>query len=989
MERLAVRRKRMNSLVLLTLLLCSFHGGVTTAKRMIDVDLPAVKCGPCLCSHSGFLADCTSKNLTSVPSKDLPATATFITLRNNSITKLEQGAFRPFNSLQRLDISVNKIHRIDKEAFCGLENLELLDMSNNSLWLNDICLYRSGPFFGMKSLRRLDLSGNQLDDVNPCVFEDVSDTLTWLDLSDNHMRYVNQSPWSTFVLGNLTFLDLSFNNFSNIHKDMFREGLLVLNLSFNRIPYSDTGFPVDAFQNVNRSLTRLEIQTNCNVSDITQNYPDQALSKLTRLSYLAMDGLPNRALGPGFKNLTKPLNLTISGRPGGEQCQIQELKNDTFQTVAGIIRSLDLSMCNLTTITFDAFSPLRYSLEVLVLSYNNRLGFATVNTALHGLQHSVLRILYIDAIVDSLSMCMMVTELDTRNYRNTSITTIYARRNRIELFCEGALRNMPKTLTEAVLYGNKLDFGLYLKDLHYMEGLQSIQVDGYPEALYPPRYFPSSDPGRCQASPHSSLCGKSIYESIRNHPMYALPTSHQDMTQHGPVEDYIDSAIYTLPPKLSSFKSRYNELHWRLEKLHFNPNQLTSLDLANNLLTAWIGPVIGLENVTSLNLSNNLAFDIHLDFFSSFPATKSLFVSHNFLGKVIASDQSGQLFGPLMQLEVLNVSNNYINVLPHQVFQGLGNLQVLDLQHNDLDNFNVNITHMNSLIQILLSDNNIKYLSQEVMDHLDYVAEKVAPNKTVIVDLTFNPLACTCEHLDFLTWVEESKVVFPKGDSYNCFMADGDLHQKINVFKIIDLLQASCVDKLGILVGAAVCFFCLILAIVSAVLYRFRWKLRYLYYASRLAYNRLDNDEQQFAYDAFVSYSTEDHSFVHNELIHELEEKAGLRLIVHNRDFTPGRPVVSNILEAIQSSRRTLVVLTPELLKSDWYHYEMQMATMEAAHTGRDVLLFLIYESVPGDQMSREVLFNLQNSTYIEYPTRGVTQQLRDFWERLSQAIRQ
>ncbi|KAK7500881.1 hypothetical protein BaRGS_00007761 [Batillaria attramentaria] len=177
---------------------------------------------------------------------------------------------------------------------------------------------------------------------------------------------------------------------------------------------------------------------------------------------------------------------------------------------------------------------------------------------------------------------------------------------------------------------------------------------------------------------------------------------------------------------------------------------------------------------------------------------------------------------------------------------------------------------------------------------------------------------------------------------------------------------------------------------ISPWLTAFRWKLRYLYYASRLKYRRQHNEEDSFEFDAFVSYASEDNDFVHGELVERLEERAGLRLNVHNRDWIPGRPIPSNIVAAVQSSRRTLVVLTRHLLESDWCQYEMQMATMEAAHSGRDVLLFLLYEDVPSHELPRQVLYNLQASTYILYPSHdhADSRLVDSFWQRLAQAIR-
>ena len=102
-----------------------------------------------------------------------------------------------------------------------------------------------------------------------------------------------------------------------------------------------------------------------------------------------------------------------------------------------------------------------------------------------------------------------------------------------------------------------------------------------------------------------------------------------------------------------------------------------------------------------------------------------------------------------------------------------------------------------------------------------------------------------------------------------------------------------------------------------------------------------------------------------------------------------GRLIPCNIVDAVHNSRRTLVVLSRALLQSDWCHYEMQMATMEAAYSGRDVLLFLLYEDVASQELPRDVMYNLQASTYISFPADAEPPLMRDFWARLVQALRE
>ncbi|MFL5802448.1 MAG: toll/interleukin-1 receptor domain-containing protein, partial [Roseiflexaceae bacterium] len=62
------------------------------------------------------------------------------------------------------------------------------------------------------------------------------------------------------------------------------------------------------------------------------------------------------------------------------------------------------------------------------------------------------------------------------------------------------------------------------------------------------------------------------------------------------------------------------------------------------------------------------------------------------------------------------------------------------------------------------------------------------------------------------------------------------------------------------------------------------------------------------AYDVFVSYSPADQAWVRGELLPRLEG-AGLRALVDYRDFAIGAPTQANIEQAVERSRKTLLVL--------------------------------------------------------------------------------
>ncbi|MBI4783823.1 MAG: toll/interleukin-1 receptor domain-containing protein [Oscillatoriophycideae cyanobacterium NC_groundwater_1537_Pr4_S-0.65um_50_18] len=83
---------------------------------------------------------------------------------------------------------------------------------------------------------------------------------------------------------------------------------------------------------------------------------------------------------------------------------------------------------------------------------------------------------------------------------------------------------------------------------------------------------------------------------------------------------------------------------------------------------------------------------------------------------------------------------------------------------------------------------------------------------------------------------------------------------------------------------------------------------------------QLPSDSNSYEYDVFISYSTQD-QWVRRELLRRLED-AGLKCCIDYRDFRIGAPAISELKRAATTSRKTLMVLTPNYLKSKWTEFE-------------------------------------------------------------------
>ena len=112
----------------------------------------------------------------------------------------------------------------------------------------------------------------------------------------------------------------------------------------------------------------------------------------------------------------------------------------------------------------------------------------------------------------------------------------------------------------------------------------------------------------------------------------------------------------------------------------------------------------------------------------------------------------------------------------------------------------------------------------------------------------------------------------------------------------------------------------------------------------------------------------------------------GFRMALDVREFILGVPIVENIVNYINKSRKTLILLNNNFIDSQWTMFEYEMSRSKLADR-RDVIIVLILEPI-GHRMSelpKSLNELLKKKIYIEWTTNAMGQQL--FWKKIRRAL--
>ncbi|NWH96471.1 TLR6 protein, partial [Aegithalos caudatus] len=345
------------------------------------------------------------------------------------------------------------------------------------------------------------------------------------------------------------------------------------------------------------------------------------------------------------------------------------------------------------------------------------------------------------------------------------------------------------------------------------------------------------------------------------------------------------------------------------------------------------------------------------------------------------------------------------NQLADAVFECLPvNVKKLGLQNNQISSVPRGMVELKSLEELNLASNrladlpgcggftSLQFLNVEMNSILTPSADFFQSCPRVReLQAGHNPFKCSCELQAFVGLERRSGgKLFGWPAAYVCEYPEGLRGTQLKDFHLSQLacnttLLLVTALLLTLVLVAAVAFLCIYLDVPWYVRMTWQWTQ-----TKRRAWHDLPGDEGPvLQFHAFISYSERDSLWVKNELIPSLEKGEGcVRLCQHERNFIPGKSIVENIINCIEKSYKSIFVLSPNFVQSEWCHYELYFAHHKLFSENSNSLILILLEPIPPYLIParyHKLKALMAKRTYLEWPKERSKRAL--FWANLRAAI--
>lgn len=247
--------------------------------------------------------------------------------------------------------------------------------------------------------------------------------------------------------------------------------------------------------------------------------------------------------------------------------------------------------------------------------------------------------------------------------------------------------------------------------------------------------------------------------------------------------------------------------------------------------------------------------------------------------------------------------------------------------------------------------------------------------------ISANPWICDCGAELLLRVVRTQRKRIPDADAALCFNLPNVTLTKV-IFTNICTLNKPYSKFLSLALVLTLVITMLISVI--AFYYKYKLEIKIWLYAHHILQccievESLDGDK---IFDAFISYAHQQQHYVNHVLLPELEQgEPPFRICTHERNWLAGAYIPEQIIESVEQSRRTIIVLSDDFIASEWARMEFRMAHQSALNERRARIIIIKYgELTDVSGLDKELRAYLKMNTYLEFDDPR-------FWQRLRYAL--
>ncbi|XP_039729804.1 toll-like receptor 7 [Pteropus medius] len=992
-------------------------------------------------STTQVIVDCTDKHLTEIP-RGIPTNATNLTLTINHIPDISPASFHQLDYLVEIDFRCNCVPirlgpkdnictrrpQIKPESFSELTYLKSLYLDGNqlleiplglpsslrllSLEANNIFLIMKENLTELGNIEKLYL-GQNCYFRNPCnvsffiekdAFRQLLN-LKLLSLKDNNITAV-----PTVLPPTLTELYLYNNIIAKIQEDDFNNltQLQVLDLSGNcprcyNVPFPCTpcenNSPLQIHENAFDALTELQVLRLH--SNSLRHVPQRWFKNVRKLRELdlSQNYLAKEIADAKFLHLLH--NLVQLDLSFNYELQVYQ----AFMNLSNAFSSLkNLKVLRIKGYVFKELNSINLSplhqlsnLEVLDLGTN----FIKIANLSIFKQFKTLKV--IDLSLNKISPSGDSSEVGFCSNTRTSVgthgpqvyeTLHYFRYDEYARSCRFKTKETPSSLSfneECYKYGKTLDlsrnniFFIKSSDFQHLSFLKCL-----------------------------NLSGNTIGQTLNGSELQPLvELKYLDFSNNR--LDLLYSTAFEELRKLEvldiSSNSHYFQSEGITHMLNFTKNLkvLRKLMMNDNDISSSTSRTMESESLRTLEFRGN-----HLDVLWKDGDNRYL-----------------QFFKNLINLEELDISANSLSFLPPGVFDGmppnlktlflvknglksfnwgrlqyLKNLETLDLSYNQLKTVPERLSNCSrSLKKLILHNNQIRHLTKYFLQdafqlrYLDLSSNKIqiiqktsfpenVLNNLKMLLLHHNRFLCTCDAVWFVWWVNHTEVTIPHLATDVTCMGPG-AHKGQSVVSL-DLYTCE-LDLTNLILFSLSISAALFLMVVMTASHLYFWDVWYSYHfckAKVKGYQRLVSPES--CYDAFIVYDTKDLAvteWVLDELVAKLEDptEKHFNLCLEERDWLPGQPVLENLSQSIQLSKKTVFVMTDKYAKTENFKIAFYLSHQRLMDEKIDVIILIFLEKPLKKSKFLQLRKRLCGSSVLEWPKNPQAHPY--FWQCLKNAL--